>query len=345
MVVSALEEIRSKARCMIAPSGRRAHIVLGDATDVRVLRAARIATDENIASIVLIGDRSAIQQSASEQGISLDGIKTNSAVQHPDFLSLAGSFYVRRKEKLESSGAAAAELRSSDLLFGAALTASGYADGMVAGSLSTTGDVIRAALKGIGLADGISVLSSMFLLDFSVIPGWRAQAFTIAFADSGVLVDPTAKQLADVAISTANTFTALTGNTPYVALLSFSTKGSAASPSTEKMIEATALVRAKAPGLVIDGELQFDAAFVPEVAARKAPGSEVAGRANVFIFPDLDAGNIGYKIAERLGMGQAIGPILQGLRRPMNDLSRGASVSDIVNMIAVTVLQAQGSES
>ena len=339
MAAHVLQTIRSKAQQNTSISGHAGRIALGDTSDVRMLHAARIATDEHIAKIVLIGDVLLLEEGARLANIALDGIEIVSQTNFPDLDELAASYFDRRKEKLHSIEDAAMELSSNDLLFGAALTASGFVDGMVAGSLSTTADVIRAALKGIGLVDNVSVLSSMFLLAFSPIPGMREQEFTLAFADAAIVPDPTAAQLADIAIETARTYRTMTGNQPSVAMLSFSTHGSAHSPSTEKMIEATALARAKAPGLSIDGELQFDAAFVPDVAARKAHGSDVAGRANVFIFPNLDAGNIGYKIAERLGMGEAIGPVLQGLRKPMNDLSRGASVSDIVNMIAITVLQ------
>ncbi len=339
MAASALETIRSKARRSNALRGNPARIALGDSSDVRMLHAARIATDEEIAKIVFIGDANLIEEGSKRANISLDGIEIVSQTNFPSFDELAASYFNRRREKLHSVEDAASELRSNDLLFGAALVASGFADGMVAGSLSTTGDVIRAALKGIGLEANVSLLSSMFLLHFSKIPGMREHAFTLAFADAAVVPDPTAEQLADIALSTAHTYRTITGNEPRVAMLSFSTHGSAHSHSTQKMIEATALARAKNPDLVIDGELQFDAAFVPDVAERKAKDSAVAGRANVLIFPNLDAGNIGYKIAERLGMGEAIGPVLQGLRKPMNDLSRGASISDIVNMIAITVLQ------
>jgi phosphate acetyltransferase len=339
MQANILKAIRANAQRLQKRGSEHARILLGDTTDDRMLQAARMATDEKIAIIILIGDSSLIERDAKRAGISLDGIQIISQPNYKTFDGLAAAYFERRKEKLHSVDEAVAELRSNDLLFGAALTASGFVDGMVAGSLSTTGDVIRAALKGIGLADGVSVLSSMFLIAFSATPGMREHEFTLAFADAAVVPDPTASQLADIAIETAKTYETLTENESRVAMLSFSTKGSANSPSTEKMIEATMLAHAKAPALTIDGELQFDAAFVPDVAARKAKQSSVAGRANVLIFPNLDAGNIGYKIAERLGMGEAIGPILQGLRRPMNDLSRGGSVSDIVNMIAITVLQ------
>ena len=339
MPAEILESIRHHAKI----AARR--IALGDATDERVLAAAETAVREGIAEIVLIGNQEAIEREATRTGISLDWIPVVSPGDFPELDRLAPGYYERRKAKLESIDAALLELRSNELLFGAILVAEGYLDGMVAGSLSTTAEVVRTALKGIGLTESISALSSMFLLAFPPIPGIRESEFSLAFADAGVLVDPTAEQLADIAIETAGTYATLTGNEPMVAMLSFSTHGSAIAPSAEKMIRATELAREKAPSLIIDGELQFDAAFVPAVAARKAKGSAVAGLANVFVFPNLDAGNIGYKIAERLGMAEAIGPVLQGLRRPMNDLSRGASVSDIVNMIAITALQSQRSES
>ncbi len=329
-----LIDIRSRARA------NPKRIALCDALDERMLRAAHDATDAGIAKIVLIGEEGMVRGAAEAAGVSLHGIEIVSSLTHrTDRSDLSDAYYQFRKAKLASPDAAAEEIASNELLFAALLARTGVVDGVLAGSLSTTGDVIRAALKGIGLAEGISVLSSMFLLCFPPIPGFRENEFALAFADGAVLPDPFASQLADIAITTAATYHSLTGIEPYVAMLSFSTKGSASSPSTEKVREATEIARTKAPQLLIDGELQFDAAFVPSVAARKAKDSVVAGGANVFIFPNLDAGNIGYKIAERLGMGQAIGPILQGLARPMNDLSRGASVSDIVNMIAITSLQ------
>src|SRR5581483_412825 len=302
-----LQEIRAKA----AKAKKR--IALGDAFDERVLRAAFEATDAHLAEIVLIGDRELLEREAARLGLSISGIEILSSETYADTELLAQEYYKRRRSKLSSLGEARSELRSNELLFGAALVAGGSVDGMVAGSLSTTADVIRAALKGIGLADGISVLSSMFLLALPPVVGFREHEFSIAFADAAVVVDPTLEQAADIAISTASTYRELTGNEPYVAMLSYSTLGSAHSDSTEKMAQAVSAVRKKAPSLAIDGELQFDAAFIPTVAARKAKESTVAGRANVFIFPNLDAGNIGYKIAERLGMGEAIGPILQGL--------------------------------
>jgi phosphate acetyltransferase len=206
----------------------------------------------------------------------------------------------------------------------------GLADGSVAGSLSTTGDVIRAGIQVVGMPPGISVVSSFFLMVFPHT--------NYLYADCGVVPDPTAEQLADIAISTAANYKKLTGEEPRVAMLSFSTKGSASHPLIEKVQKATILVKQKQPTLIADGELQLDAAIVPSVSAMKAPGSPVAGTANVLIFPNLDAGNIAYKLTQRLAGAEAFGPIIQGLKKPCYDLSRGCSVGDIVSMAAINAV-------
>jgi len=309
-------------------------ILLGDAVDERILCAAQICREQNIANIEFIGDPDLIGEAAEKFGIHIEGWYIWSQKTFADTENFIKEYYETRKTKVPDYETAHTEVMHDDLLFGALLVHHGMADGMVAGSLSTSAHVIRAALRGIGLAPGIRSLSSMFLLNFLT-----PRPSTLAFADCAVIAEPDAHQLADIAITTAATYKQLSGNEPIVAMLSYSTKGSASSDSTKKMILATEIVKEREPNLIIDGELQFDAAFIPTVAERKAPDSPLRGNANVFIFPNLDAGNIGYKLAERLGGAHATGPILQGLKKNMNDLSRGASVEDIVTMVRVTGVQ------
>ncbi len=327
-----LEHIQERARSITRRIG------LADATDPRMLEAARIATDAGIAEICLVGDSAAIQKALRAAKIEAGSMAVVDPAEYCEMDGLATSFNTRLHQPMSQEDAIST-IRKNPLLFGALLVSAGDIDGLLGGSLSTTGDIIRAALKGIGLAPGRTVLSSMFLMAFPSIEGFREE-FTLGFGDCAVIPDPTPEQLRDIAIASSETYRTLTGNASRTALLSFSTKGSAVTSSTEKMIAATELLKHSGDlGFLFDGELQFDAAFVPSVAAKKAVGSSLEGKANVFIFPNLDAGNIGYKIAERLGMGQAVGPIMQGLAKPMNDLSRGTTVSEIVTMIAVTALQ------
>ncbi len=320
-----LNQIRSKA------AQRKKTIVLPESHDERVLKAAEILTQQKIASVITLGNEEKIRNDAKKIGVNLQGIRIIDPDKSDKLSDFTNIFFNLRKHKGVTVEQARETMRR-DLFFGGMMVSSGMADGSVSGSFATTADVMRASIFCVGMKEGISIVSSFFLMVFPNA--------VYSFADCAVNPNPDAKQLADIAISTADNHKKLTGEEPYIAMLSFSTKGSAEHEMVDKVREATKLVQQKRPDLNVDGELQFDAAIVAGVGKKKAPDSKVAGRANVLVFPDLNAGNIGYKIAQRLGGAEAVGPINQGLKKPFFDLSRGCSVDDIVNTAAIACLAA-----
>ncbi len=311
---------------------RKKTLLLPESHDDRVLQAAEKIVQRGMASVITLGNEEKIRAQAAKLGVNLQGVRIIDYLKSDKFSDLANIFFNLRKHKgmtIEK----ARETLQRDLFYGAMMLREGMADASVAGSFASTGDVMRAAIQCVGMKEGVSTVSSFFLMIFPEI--------TYSFGDCAVVPNPTAPQLADIAISTADNHKVLTGETPYVAMLSFSTKGSAEHELVDKVREATKIVKEKRPDLTVDGELQFDAAIVDSVGKKKAPGSPVAGQANVLIFPDLQAGNIGYKIAQRLGKAEAIGPINQGLKKPFFDLSRGCSVDDIVYTAAIALQTAE----
>jgi len=331
--MSRVLELREKAKETLM------RVVLPEGDDARVVKAASFAACEGIADVTLLGNKNSIFDLAKKGSVSLDGVRIIDPSDFPETENIANTFYELRKNKGITPEEARKHVREDTLFYGAMMARMGMADGFVAGAKRTSADVARAAIQCIKIDREIGTVSSSFIIELDDCPFGDNGLFV--YGDCAVIPEPSIRQLAGIAIASSDLFFDLFGVKPRVAMLSYSTKGSASGESIDKIREALVKVKKKRPDLAIDGELQVDAALIPEIAASKCPGSEVAGKANVLIFPDLAAGNIAYKLTQRLGKARAIGPILQGLLNPCSDLSRGCSWEDVVDAVANTAVRAQ----
>ena len=316
-------------------------IVFPEGNDPRTIEAAAKLLTKGIVKVILIGNKEKLLAGAGEWDIS--GALFVDPADYPQYEDFVESFAELRKKKypsIDEAREAAKKLMRDEMFIGVMMVKAGLADGMVSGACHSTADTLRPSLQILKTAPGTKLVSAFFMI---IVPDCEyGDNGVFLFGDSGLVENPSADDLSEIAISSAKSFRQLAGGEPNVAMLSYSTYGSAHSVLTEKVIEATRLAKEKAPDINLDGELQLDAAIVPSVARSKAPGSPVAGKANVLVFPDLDAGNIGYKLAQRLAKAEAYGPITQGIAAPVNDLSRGCSADDIVGVAAITAVQAIG---
>ena len=331
--MSAIEKIKAKARADVK------HIVLPEGTEPRTVQASAKILKEGVARVTLLGNPDEVRKVAAETGTDLTGVAIIDPATSEKRAAYADLLYELRKAKGMTPEQATELVTKNPLYYGAVMLKAGDADGMVAGAINSTGNVLRPALQIIKTAPGIKVVSSCFIMELPD-PKWGDNGVMI-FGDCAVIPNPTAEELAAIAIASAASGKQLVDINPRVAMLSFSTKGSAKHENVTKVQEATRLAHELAPDLQLDGELQADAALVESVGQLKSPGSTVAGHANVLVFPDLQAGNIGYKLVQRLAGAEAIGPIIQGLAKPVSDLSRGCSVDDIVSVVSITAVKAQ----
>jgi phosphate acetyltransferase len=326
-----IDQIKNKARKL------NKRIVLPEGTEIRTLKAAEIVLRDRLAELILLGDPLKIKEITEREGIDISGAEIINPASGSKRDHYAEMMVEIRKDKgltIEE----ALELLNDPLYYGPMMIKAGDADGELAGAINATGDVLRPAFQFVKTLPGVSIVSGVFFLIFE--NKTIGDHGILVFADCAVMADPDANQLAEIAVATAHTAKQIANIEPRVAMLSFSTKGSAKHELVDKVVSATKIAQEMAPELMIDGEMQLDAALVAEVGQLKAPGSKVAGRANVLIFPGLEAGNIGYKLVQRLAGAEAVGPVMQGMAAPINDLSRGCSISDIVTMIAITANQA-----
>ena len=330
--MSFIDQIKKRAKKEIKT------IVLPEATDERILEAAEMVKNEGYAKVILVGEEEKVRQIAKEKGIDIGDTQIIEPARSNKISEYANILYELRKAK-GMTEEQAKQLVLDPVYFGMIMVKTGEADGLVSGAAHSTSDTLRPALQILKTAPGTKLVSAFFVM---VVPDCEYGANgTFVFADCGLNEEPNPEALSEIAISSSKSFEQLVGEEAKVAMLSYSTYGSAHSASTEKVIEATKLVKGKAPDLIVDGEMQLDAAIIPEVGASKAKGSSVAGQANVLVFPDLGAGNIGYKLVQRLAKAEAYGPLCQGIAKPVNDLSRGCSAMDVAGVVAITAVQAQ----